>query len=154
MCIKTVDKRKLLAYTNFMVSLQKDTIRNKGLRVTPARIAVLRILEESQKPVDIATIYAEIAKHHVDADQATIYRIIDNFLEKNLITRIQFQEKKFFYEAKRPEHHHAICNECGKIEDISNCSIKRTESRIKEKTGFTVKSHSLEFFGICADCIK
>ncbi len=136
------------------MNLHKDTIRNKGLRVTPARIAVLRILEESQKPVDIATIYSEISKHHVDADQATIYRIIENFLEKNLITKVQFHEKKFFYEAKRPEHHHAICDECGKIEDISNCSIKRTEARIKEKTGFLVKTHSLEFFGTCSDCLK
>ncbi len=154
MYLEHLDKRKSFAYTDEVISIQKDTIRNKGLRVTPARIAVLRILEESQKPVDIATIYAEIAKHHVDADQATIYRIIDNFLEKNLITRIQFNKKKFFYEAKMPEHHHAICNECGKIEDISNCSIKRTESRIKEKIGFVVKSHSLEFFGVCSDCQK
>lgn len=136
------------------INMQKEIIRSKGLRVTAARVAVLKILEDSLEPVDIATIYKEISKSHVDADQATIYRIIENFLDKNLITKLQFQEKRFFYEAKRPEHHHAICSECGKIQDISNCSIKRTEQRIREKHGFFVKSHSLEFFGICHECLS
>ena len=125
----------------------------KGLRITPARVAVLRILENSRIPLDISSIYKEVAKHHVDADQATIYRIVENFLEKNLITKLQFQEKKFFYEAIRPEHHHAICDNCGKIEDISNCSIKRTEKRIEENKGFRVRRHSLEFFGTCIKCL-
>ncbi len=133
---------------------QKDTIRSIGLRVTPARIAVLKILEESTEPIDISSIYKNISKQRVDADQATIYRIIESFLEKKLITRLQFQEKKFFYEARRPEHHHAVCLVCGKIEDISNCSIKRMEQRIMEKKGFKVSSHSLEFFGTCADCLS
>lgn len=132
--------------------VQKESIRKVGLRVTPARIAVLKTLEDSSTPVDVSTIYESLTKQRVDADQATIYRIVESFLEKNLVTKLQFQEKKFFYEVKRPEHHHAICTSCGRIEDISNCSIKRTEAKIEEKIGFKVKSHSLEFFGLCSEC--
>ncbi len=151
MCKETIDRCKLFAYNNLMLP-QKETIRSKGLRVTPARIAVLRTLEETNKPIDIASILSIVQRSKVDADQATIYRIVESFLEKNLISRIQFQEKKFFYESKRVEHHHAICEKCGKIEDVSNCSIKRTEQRIEEKIGFKVKSHNLEFFGLCLEC--
>lgn len=135
------------------MSFQKDLIRNKGLRVTPARLAVLNVLTEAQKPLDIASISELITRKRVDADQATIYRIIENFIQKDLISRFQFQEKKFFYEAKREEHHHAICKNCGRIEDVSSCNIKRFEREINESTGFRVESHSLEFYGMCEECI-
>lgn len=133
---------------------QKETIKDKGLRITPARIAVLKILEESLKPLDIASIYKEVSRHHVDADQATIYRIIENFIQKELVVRLQLQEKKFYYERKKRDHHHAICDECGAIEDIGRCSMKRSEKKVEEKLGFKIKNHSLEFFGICRNCQK
>ena len=130
----------------------KELIRSTGLRLTPARLAVFSILEDSNKPLDIISIYKEVAKRHVDADQATIYRIIENFIDKNLVIRIRLQEKKFYYESKRAEHHHAICENCGSITDISNCSIGKVEREIEKTKGFLVKRHSLEFFGLCADC--
>lgn len=134
------------------MSLLKELIRNKGLRVTPARLAVLNVLTDTHKPLDIASIWELTSRRRVDADQATIYRIIENFIQNDLISRLQFQEKKFFYEAKREEHHHVICKNCGKIEDFSKCNIKRLEREICDEIGFRVESHSLEFYGICRDC--
>ena len=134
------------------MNIYKDVIRDNGLRVTPARIAVLKVLEEFREPLDMESIIKEVEKRHVDADQATIYRIIENFTERKLVTRLRFQEKKFYYEMKGAEHHHAICEGCGKIEDVSNCSIGRVERDIEKTKGFKVKSHSLEFFGLCKNC--
>lgn len=151
MCIKPIDLCESFAYNNF-VDLQKNIIRGSGLRITPARVAILKILDKATQPIDISTITTSVATNKLIADQATIYRIIESFLEKKIINKFQFQEKKFYYEINRADHHHAICTKCGKIEDISNCSIKRTESRINEKFGFKVSHHSLEFFGLCASC--
>ena len=151
MCIEPmIDICKLLAYNNYME--YKELLRSTGLRITPARLAVFSILEDSTKPLDINSIYQEVAKRHVDADQVTIYRIIENFIDKNLVTRIRLAEKKFYYESKRAEHHHAICEKCGSIADVSNCSIGKVEREIEKTKGFLVNSHSLEFFGLCNKC--
>lgn len=131
---------------------QKETIKNIGLRITPARIAVLKVLEDNPRPLDIASIYKEVSRRHVDADQATIYRIIENYIDKNVVKRLQLQEKKFYYEIKKKDHHHAVCNDCGRIEDIGRCSMKRAERKVEERLGFKAMSHSLEFFGICKAC--
>ena len=130
----------------------KEAIRAKGLRITPARLAVLSVLAEAEKPLDISQIIEEIVKRHIDADQATIYRIIENFMKKDLIIKLQFQEKKFYYEVKSTEHHHAICSKCGRIEDVSTCNIKRLEKEIDRTKGFLVAKHSLEFYGVCQNC--
>lgn len=134
------------------MDLQKELIRNKGLKLTSARIAVLNILTETKKPIDIPSILTQVNRRKVNADQATVYRIIENFTEKELITRYQFQEKKFYYEAKREDHHHAICTQCGTIVDVSKCNIPRLEKEINRQSGFLVKTHSLEFYGMCRDC--
>lgn len=131
----------------------KDAIRSTGLRITSARVAVLDVLSASEKPLDIANIITEIAKRGVDADQATIYRIVESFIENDLITRLQFQEKKFYYEKKGEEHHHTICTSCGKIEDVSTCNIKRLEREIEKTKAFHVTKHSLEFYGVCGQCL-
>lgn len=145
------DKRELFAYTLYM-NIQKELIKNKGLRVTPARVAVLDVLYQTGKPLDISQIYEYVLKRHVDADQATIYRIIENFMQKGIISKLQFQEKKFFYEVVRDDHHHAVCRKCAKIEDVSKCNSKRLEKEIFQLTGFSVESHSMEFYGLCREC--
>ena len=134
------------------MKIQKDVIRENGLRVTPARAAVLHVLLNSSKPLDIGAINFQVAKLKVNADQATIYRIIENFIVKDLVSRIQFKQKKFYYEAKGKEHHHAVCDKCGNIEDVSQCSVPRLEREIEKTKGFKVLSHSLEFYGLCASC--
>lgn len=152
MCIRhLIDKCELFAY-NLIMLQSKETIRNNGLRITPARVAVLNILENSVKPLDIASIIKEVSGRHVDADQATIYRIIENFIQKDLVVRLQLQEKKFYYERKKKDHHHAICRHCGAIEDIGRCSMKRAEKKVEAKLGFKIENHTLEFFGTCRGC--
>jgi Fe2+ or Zn2+ uptake regulation protein len=134
------------------VNIHKDIIKSHGLRITPARVSILNIFDDSDKPLDISTIITLLGEKKVAADQATIYRIIENFVEKDLLVRLQFQEKKYFYEKRGREHHHAICKKCGSITDIAKCNIKRLERGIMQNMKFKVTNHSLEFFGTCVNC--
>lgn len=74
--------------------------------------------------------------------------------KNDLIQRLEFGEGKFRYEIKKDKyhHHHLICTNCGKVEDVEGEFLTKMENEIKSKKGFLVKSHSLEFFGICKNC--
>lgn len=130
----------------------KVELRTASLKATPARLAVLRLLEKTDQPLDVATIIAYLNKQGVDADQATVFRIINLFTDKGLARQIQLNEGKFRYERGGEEHHHLICERCGGIEDVSDCNIGGLEKEIHSKKGFLVKRHSLEFFGVCKQC--
>lgn len=130
-----------------------DELRDVDLKATPARIAVLQLLEETNTPLDVSTIIYNLKSKNLDVDPATAFRIVNMFTEKGIITPIQFNEGKLRYElSSKAAHHHLVCEQCGKIEDISDCNIQSLEKEIKKKKGFLVKHHSLEFFGICKDC--
>ena len=130
-----------------------DELREVDLKATPARLAVLKLLEDSKQPIDVSSIKDYLDKKSIKTDPVTVFRIINTFTEKGITKQIQFNEGKFRYElASKDEHHHLICKTCGSIEDISDCNIEDLEKEIESRKGFKVQSHSLEFFGVCGRC--
>jgi len=127
-------------------------LENASLKTTPARLAVLSFLNENSDPLSAESIFDHVAGEHSPADRATIYRILETFFQKGIIKRLELGEGKYRYELTGEEHHHLICESCGKIEDISDCNISEFEKEIGRKKKFTVRRHSLEFFGLCSDC--
>lgn len=131
----------------------KDELNNLKLRATPARIALMKLLESATEPVDVQTMIEYLSKSNIKTDPATVFRIINMFTEKNLTKQIQLNEGKFRYElSSKTDHHHFICEKCGEIEDISDCNIEMIENEIRKKKGLLIKNHSLEFFGLCKSC--
>ncbi len=127
---------------------------NLGLKKTKARYAILHIFEEEKRPLDVVEIDHYLKKHEINVDRATVYRMLETFLEKGIVYRLEFGEGKFRYELAGSDHHHLVCENCGRIEDISDCGIEEWEKKIRLKKQFLVKHHSLEFFGLCEDCQK
>lgn len=124
-----------------------------GLKVTPARLGVLSVLEQSTIPLDVAAIGDVLEKQKVHADPVTLFRILHIFEKKGLVRVIQLREGKFRYEyAHMPNHHHFVCEACGSISDVHDCTVSEMEQEIERKIGAIVKRHSLEFFGLCRRC--
>jgi Fe2+ or Zn2+ uptake regulation protein len=131
----------------------KDELNEVQLRATPARLALMNLLETSDKPIDVQTMIDYLNNKDVNTDPATVFRIVNMFTEKGLTKQIQLQEGKFRYElSTKADHHHLVCTKCGDIQDISDCNIAVLENDIEKKKNFKVTSHSLEFFGLCANC--
>ena len=131
----------------------REELRDVSLKATPARIAILKLLETLDKPIDVAAITKHLQSKRIDVDQTTVFRIINVFTQQGLTKQILLNQGETHYElASRDDHHHLICERCGKIEDISDCAIPELEKDIKQKKNFLVKRHSLEFYGICSDC--
>lgn len=128
----------------------KKELQAVELKATPARLKVLDILEHSEIPLDVATI-----RRFIKADKVTVFRILNSLTDKGILRPIQFNEGKLRYEyAAKPKHHHFICERCGKIIDIEGCVLDSLQKEIEKKKRVLVKRHSLEFFGLCADCQK
>lgn len=123
------------------------------LRVTPIRLAVLRVLENHENPTDVKFIFDYLKRNRIKADQATVFRILKSLMSKSLVKTIQLNESKLRYEpSSRPDHHHFVCDKCGTIEDVPDCNIFQIEKEVRQKRGFIIKRHSLEFFGLCSNC--
>ena len=65
------------------------TLHDAGYKVTPARLALLTLLRENNKPMSPQTIVEKLSK---EIDQATIYRILKNLKDANIIRQVDFQK--------------------------------------------------------------
>ncbi len=123
-----------------------------NLKNTPARSAIYDFLVRSSSPVDAGQIIKFLRSKNLNTNKVTVYRNLDALFKNGLLERVEFGEGKFRYEFKKNHHHHLICTNCGKIEDISGEYLTVIENKIRKENGFIVKSHSLEFYGLCRNC--
>lgn len=122
------------------------------IKKTSARLAITDYFYNVGYPVDAKDILDFLRSKNLKTNKTTVYRIIDYLHRNGLLEKIEFGEGKFRYEMKKSDHHHLICDKCGRIEDITDNFIEDFEDEILNKRGFQVKKHSLEFFGICKNC--
>ncbi len=132
------------------------TLKEVGLKNTKHRIEILRILEKAGTPVSADQMYARLKKTDILISLSTVYRTLETLIEKELVSKVQFDsESKALYEINQEtHHHHFICLACNKIFTLEHCPVHEADFDLKELDGFNIIGHKLEFFGYCKACEK
>ena len=138
-----------------MLNLQDITenLRVGGYRITPIRARILEIFTKSKSPISATDLINDFKSLNVAVNKTTIYRELEFLLNKQLLNEVEFGEGKKRYELNNGHHHHLVCLNCRKVEDVDlKTDLSAEEEIIEKATGFKIKSHSLEFFGLCKNC--
>lgn len=128
----------------------KQTIRKAGLRVTPARIAVLQLLLNSASPQPHSIVAAGLA--HLGIDSATVFRNLNSMTRVGLLRRAELGDHVWRFEAVRKNeqvhdstHPHFLCVDCGEVtclEDVQlTASSQQVAAGIGEVTEILVRGH-------------
>src|SRR5258708_13829802 len=101
----------------------QNELRSVSLKVTPARLGVLAVLEKTDTPLDINEVISYLNTQNIKVDKVTVFRIMNVLTLKGLAVPIQLNEGKLRYEhADKEDHHHFVCEKSGAIQDISDCN--------------------------------
>lgn len=136
------------------LSTTAETLRSAGLRATKQRIAVYDILIKKKCALSIENI---LSLSPVAMNESTAYRIIEQFVEKELVRKMYFQTGKTFFEIMTDHHHHHIvCTQCHDVESVPSCVVdKNIQSVTQGSRKFSmISDHMLEFFGTCKTCTR
>ncbi len=150
-------KRRAHSHTKSPADLASLTsqLREKALKMTGPRAAILRALSAQKHPLTIKEILALLPKKD-DCDLATIYRSVHLLESMRMVARYDFGDGSARFELLREEvdhhHHHLICTRCSAVVEIEDCFPRELEQKIATGHGFVEISHKLEFFGVCGPC--
>ena len=129
-------------------------LREKGLKVTPQRLAVIDALVKSRKLHPGASlIYKEARKKTKSVSLSTVYATLKEFSENGLIKSLEFDRMENRYDANLSEHINLICKRCGAIIDYDLPTTVEPRDIVK-KSGFVVTEARMEYYGYCRDCLK
>ncbi len=124
-----------------------------GLKATRARLAVLALFRARKEPTSAQEAAKGIARG--SADQATVYRAVQSFLEAGILREVNLRHDHADYElADRPDHHHVVCVGCGRVEEFDDCGAEAlSRDVLKKLRSFrSIEEHAIELFGHCHAC--
>jgi Fur family transcriptional regulator, peroxide stress response regulator len=128
-------------------------LKGREFRLTPQRLAILTILAGSEDHPSVDEIYTEVRNKFPTTSIATVYKTIALLKELNEVLELGFPDGSNRYDGNRPyPHPHVICMKCRKILDPEIASVDQLSEEMKNKTGYTISFHRLDFFGLCPEC--
>lgn len=130
-------------------------LKDKGLKVTLQRLAIIDALVENYKAhPGAALIYEEARKKARRVSLSTVYATLKEFSENGLIRQLEFDRMENRYDLDLSDHINLVCDRCGKILDYDIPSASLDVREIARKSGFIVTDTRIEFHGFCRDCLK
>lgn len=136
--------------TRINIALEK--LKTTGVRMTPQRHAILEFLVDVKTHPTVDEIYKALESRFPSMSVATIYNNLKVFLEAGLIRELTYGDGASRFDADMSEHYHAICKQCGKIEDFEYGPIDEAEVQAAAQTGYEVQGHRMEVYGLCPNC--
>ena len=128
-------------------------LRERGMRVTPQRMAVLNTLIGNKEHLSAETIYDRVRADYPMIGLATVYKTVSMLKEMGEITELNFGNDCALYDGSgEPPHPHFNCTQCGSIIDIDDASLETLAGEVAEKTGYKITNYRLDFFGVCPNC--
>ncbi len=135
------------------MNLEDITVRlkGKGLKVTPQRLAVLEALVENNTHPNAESIIKIIKRNHPSISVGTIYNILDVFVEKGIIAKLQTEDSIMRYDPLVKEHHHIYVKDEGDIIDYFDDEltelVKRYLSNKNEFSKIEIESVKINILG-------
>ncbi|MCG8687055.1 MAG: transcriptional repressor [Desulfobacterales bacterium] len=129
-------------------------LRENGHKITPQRLAIVKILAKSDGHPSVEDIYEQIKQDFPTMSLATVYRNIVLIKSLGEVLELGFPDGSNRYDGKKPyPHPHVICIKCKKIVDPDLDSLDSMKKEVAAETNFKILNHRLDFFGICSNCM-
>lgn len=127
----------------------------KGLRLTPLRRNVMRILADSHVPQGAYEIVERLSKEGEGAPPMSVYRVLDFLVAEGLAHRIA--SRNAFLACAHPHDGDEvvvflICEGCGLTKEVASHAVGRDLAWAARAAGFTPRQQVLEIGGACARC--
>ncbi len=130
-------------------------LRDNGHKITPQRLAIVKILAKSEGHPSVEDIYDQVQKNFPTMSLATVYRNIILIKSLGEVLELGFPDGSNRYDGNKPyPHPHVICIKCKKIVDAGPDSLDEMKKEVALETDFKILNHRLDFFGICSDCMS
>lgn len=135
----------------------RTLLRDRGLRATAPRVAVLRLLDREQRPLSHSEVLTLLGDS--DWDQATVYRNLVKLSESGVTRVVSRAGGMARYElasdegAPTQEHPHFVCSECGTVSCLPLAVAVVQSPEVDGAWQQAVDAARIQLEGRCPDCL-
>jgi Fur family transcriptional regulator, peroxide stress response regulator len=129
----------------------KGQLRERGLRVTEPRVAVLGYLASTDRHPTAEEVETAVNADGPVLSRASVYNVLHSLSRVGLVAGMSVQDGPARYDAHVAPHHHLVCRSCGRVEDVAWGDFG-VAARGVLPDGRAVRTLSLTLDGLCIDC--
>lgn len=129
-----------------------ETLRSHGMKITPQRLMIFKILEDNTSHPSAEDIYKKVKKTYPTVSFTTIYKTLETLKELGEVSELIIDEDRKHYDPNTTVHHHVICSACKKIVDVFEDFSSLVKLPDFLKKDYTVLGFQISFYGICREC--
>ena len=135
-----------------------ELLAENGITLTPLRKDILTIFLSAKNPLSAYEVLAKLKKKRPNAEPPTAYRVIDFFMQKKLLHRIETENKYVFcshLDHIKSQYHGILflCEQCHSWHEYLDDELLKFIKHFSEKNKLLVKESVIEMKGICKNCI-
>lgn len=126
--------------------------RQKGLRITPQRRMIFKLLSHDETHPTVDGLYQKIKAQMPDVSLATVYNTINELVALGELHNL---EERYAggtrYDTLTDPHHHLYCTNCHKLTDIP-LGVDPKKLIPQDTAGYQIKRAQITYYGLCEDC--
>jgi Fe2+ or Zn2+ uptake regulation protein len=136
-------------------------LKRAGLKLTPQRIAIVRLFAGDETHPTAQDLYEKLRPAFPSMSFATVYNTLDTLAKTGLAGIVRLPGRRgdaARFDPRTTPHHHAVCDACGAVLDISASTISPTPGAVKKlrraAPGFSIRAVERIYRGLCARCTR
>ena len=130
----------------------KDMIRQMGLKFTPQRLVILKVIfSYDKKHITAQALFETLSEKSPHIGFATVYRFLRVLTQHGRMIEVRMGAMPARYELTPRKHHdHLTCIYCGHIVEFEDDKIEKLQDEVCKKNKFQLVHHILELYGVCS----
>ena len=121
-------------------------------RNTKQREEVWAVLEKTPSFVSAQELHHTLRVGGSTIGLATVYRRLNALAAEGSADALTLEGENLFRACSPGHHHHLICRECGKTEEIEAQAVEAWAKDVATEHGFHDPQHIVDIYGTCARC--
>lgn len=125
-----------------------------GPRMTRQRAAVVEALRATDKFASAKTIHDKLSEDGASVGLTTVYRTLQSLAEVGAVDVLHSPDGETLYRdcLSGHHHHHLVCSECGRSEEIEGGPVEKWAEVVAARYGYELIGHEAEIYGVCRAC--
>jgi len=126
--------------------------RAEGLRVTPQRQVIFRLLHGNDEHPTVEALYEAARTEMPTISLKTVYQTVHDLEAMGEVSLLDLGTGSVRVDPNVDEpHHHLICTRCSKVRDVM-VDVGPLSIPGAARRGFTVHDVEVQFRGVCDEC--
>jgi Fur family ferric uptake transcriptional regulator len=131
-----------------------DLLRDRGLRMTPQRRAIVAEVMRTPGHISPTAIARRVQGDMPGVNASTVYRTLTLLEEVGLLQHSHLESGAEYHRSEDAEHVHLTCSRCGADDALSLKEADALQDLIRRHHGFRADLTHFAITGLCRECSR